>query len=261
MIGSYAQMRANVPGLLLLAEDQRRAALRVAARDERRIAGEAEVLGDGEHVVGEAVPRVVDVGRVAVAVAAEVERPHVAARARRGARATGAQTRPWKPVGCASSTGAPVAAPVVHDEPDAVRVEVVRCGRRSRGQLLGRPAACSAAWSAIAFMIALAARFTNSPPLPVTQSHDACRAFELAGEVRHHVLREQLEAVLRRGRARPVVTEQQERAEAARLVDERLDLRDRVVGRADDREAVLVDVRDDLLGRVAARRARRAARA
>ena len=44
---------------LLLAEDQRGAALRVAARDERRIAGDAEVIGDREHVVGEAVPRVV----------------------------------------------------------------------------------------------------------------------------------------------------------------------------------------------------------
>jgi hypothetical protein len=32
----------------------------------------------------------------------------------------------------------------------------------------------AAAWSAIACMIALAARLTNSPPLPVTQSHDSC---------------------------------------------------------------------------------------
>ena len=55
--------------------------------------------------------------RVAVAVAAEVERPHPAARARPASAATGAQTRPWKPVGCASSTASPCAAPVVHDEP------------------------------------------------------------------------------------------------------------------------------------------------
>ena len=98
-------------------------------------------------------------------------------------------------------------------------------------------------------MIALAARLTNSPPLPVTQSHEACGHAELVAEVRHHVLREQLEAALGRRGVGPVVPEQQERAEPARLVDELLDLADRVVGRADDREAVLVDVVDDLLAR------------
>src|SRR6476619_2640001 len=63
---------------LLLTEDQRRATLRVAARDERGIAGEPEMFGHGEHVVGEAVPGVIDVGGVAVAMPAEVERPHAA---------------------------------------------------------------------------------------------------------------------------------------------------------------------------------------
>ena len=124
---------------------------------------------------------------------------------------------------------------------------------RAVAQLAG---VCWSAWSAIAFMIAFAARLTNSPPLPVTQSHDACGCVELTGEVRHDVLREQLEAALRRGGRRPVVPEQQERAEPARLVDERLDLGDRVVGRADHREAVLVDVGDDLRRGLAARRSR-----
>jgi hypothetical protein len=47
------------------------------------VAREVEILGDGERIAGEAVPRVgtaVGVGRIAVAVAAEVERPHVPAR-------------------------------------------------------------------------------------------------------------------------------------------------------------------------------------
>ena len=55
-------------------------------------------------------------GRVAVAVAAEVERVDVAAARDEQLAATGAQMRPWKPVGWASSTGAPVPAPVVHGE-------------------------------------------------------------------------------------------------------------------------------------------------
>ena len=38
----------------------------------------------------------------------------------------------------------------------------------------------SAAWSSIALAIAFAARPTNSPPLPVTQSHDAGGGVELA---------------------------------------------------------------------------------
>src|SRR6516162_6087500 len=69
---------------------------------------------------------------------------------------------------------------------------------------------------------------------------------ELTREVRHDVLREQLEAVLRRVWVRPVMTEEEERAEATRLVDKALDFGDRVVGRTDHGEPVFVDVGDDL---------------
>ena len=74
-------MRAYVPGTCRFAEQERGRALRVPARDEGGIARDAEVAGDGQRVVGEAVPGVgvaFGVGRVAVAVPAEVERPHVA---------------------------------------------------------------------------------------------------------------------------------------------------------------------------------------
>ena len=75
----------------------------------RRIAGSPRMPRSSptpRRVGDEAVP-VVPVGRaLAVAVAAEVERPDVPAGAR-SARATGAQVSPWNPVGWASSTAAP----------------------------------------------------------------------------------------------------------------------------------------------------------
>ena len=51
--------------------------------DERRVAGEPEVVDHGQHVGRESAPvvRVArGIGRVAVAVAAEIERPHAPAR-------------------------------------------------------------------------------------------------------------------------------------------------------------------------------------
>ncbi len=122
MIGSYAQIRGNVPGRFCSPRISAAPPFECPHATSVGVAGDAEVFGDREHVVGEAVPRVVDIGRVTVAVTAEVERPHVSARSHE-CRAIGAHTRPWNPVGCASSTGAPVAAPVVHDETDAVGVE------------------------------------------------------------------------------------------------------------------------------------------
>ena len=83
MIGSYAQMRAERAGSPHLAEKECGRALRVTARDQPAVAREAEMLDDRERITREAVPRVgaaLGIGRVAVAVAAEVERPHVPAR-------------------------------------------------------------------------------------------------------------------------------------------------------------------------------------
>ena len=108
-------------------------------------------------------------------------------------------------------------------------------------------AARSAAWSSIALPMACDARSTNSVPLPMTQSARGGRSRELAGEMRNHVLREQLVALELRGGRGPVVVEQEERAEAAvARLDELLDLGHRVLGCADHRETGLVVVGDDL---------------
>ena len=56
-------------------------------------------------------------------------------------------------------------------------------------------------------------------------------------EARHDVARDQLVAPARGLAVRPVVRGDEEGAEAARLLLEPLDLRDQVVGRADDDEA------------------------
>ena len=106
-----------MPGGCRFAEQQRRAALRVAAREQMRVAREAEMIGHREHVVGEAVPRVVRIVEGAsLSPWPRKSNEHTRRPAATSRSATGAQMRPWKPVGCASSTGAPVAAPVVHGE-------------------------------------------------------------------------------------------------------------------------------------------------
>ncbi len=110
------------PGTLLLAEDQRGAALGVTARDERGVTGEAQMFDDREHVVAEAVPRVVGIGRVAVAVAAEVERPDVAARGDE-ALGDGFPHQTVKSRRVTEQYGPALAAPVVDDERDPVGVE------------------------------------------------------------------------------------------------------------------------------------------
>ena len=103
------------PGRGGLGEQERGAALRVAGGQQRRIAGEAEVVDDREHVVGEAVPVVARGGRVAVAVAAEVEREHVPTRGRRAA-ARSAPDRAVEPGRVREQDRRAVAAPVVDDE-------------------------------------------------------------------------------------------------------------------------------------------------
>ena len=97
----------------------------MAARDECGIAGEAEVRAHRERVVGEAVPRVVGVGGGAVAVPAEVERPDVIPR-RNEPPGDGLPHTTVKARGVREQHGRAGATPVVHDETDAVRVEVVR---------------------------------------------------------------------------------------------------------------------------------------
>ena len=124
MIGSYAQIRGNVPGRFCSPRINAAPPFEWPHATSVGITGDAEVLGDGEHVVGEAVPRVVGVGRVAVAVAAEVERPHVPAR---GNESFGDRF-PHEAVKAGrvrEQDGRAVAAPVVDDESDPVRVEVV----------------------------------------------------------------------------------------------------------------------------------------
>ena len=69
------------------------------------------------------------------------------------------------------------------------------------------------------------------------QSHARVAAVVQALEPRHHVAREELVAPLLARPVRPVVGHEEEGAEAARLRLEALELRDRVVGRADHREA------------------------
>src|SRR5205085_10094483 len=109
-------------GGLLLTEDDCRATFRVAARDEGRVARDAEVLDDGEHVVGEPVPGVVDIGRVAVAVPPEVERPD-AAPARDQSLRDRCPDEAVKAGRMREQDGRAGATPVVDDQPDPVRGE------------------------------------------------------------------------------------------------------------------------------------------
>src|SRR5947208_9126634 len=74
--------------------------------------------------------------------------------------------------GVGEQRGRPVTAPVVHGQPAFGCCDTKRVGNEHE-RLVQLAGCCSAAWSAIAFMIAFAARLTNSPPLPVTQSSDA----------------------------------------------------------------------------------------
>jgi hypothetical protein len=64
----------------LLGEEQRGASFRVPGREELGLAGQPEASDDREHIVGELLPPVAAGRRRAVAVAAEVEGPHVPAR-------------------------------------------------------------------------------------------------------------------------------------------------------------------------------------
>ena len=118
MIGSYAQIRGYVPGCC--ASPSSSAAppfewpARERASDRRRGRGGRR---HRERVVGEAVPRVVRLverRRVAVAVAAEVERPDAPARARRAGR------RPAPRPGRGSRSGAR-AAPARRCRPSRAR--------------------------------------------------------------------------------------------------------------------------------------------
>ena len=99
-------------------------------------------------------------------------------------------------------------------------------------------------------MIVFVARPTNSPPLPVTHSHEFAGAASWSWKcgMTYWANSSKLRFVRR---TRPVVAEQQEGPETAGLVDELLDLADGVVGCADDGEPVFVDVVDDLLRVVA----------
>ena len=78
MIGSYAQMRANVPGRLCSPRISAAPPFEWPHATSAGSPARPRCSATATHVVGEPVPRVVDVGRVAVAVAAEVERPDAA---------------------------------------------------------------------------------------------------------------------------------------------------------------------------------------
>ena len=131
LVGPDARERA---GLLRLAEQERGRALRVTARDERRVAARGR---DGRRPRARRPrsrptrTRRRRIGRVAVAVAAEVERPHAAP----GGDEPLGDRRP-DPAVEAGRVGEQrrraVAAPVVHDELPGRPVDRVRAWLRHR---------------------------------------------------------------------------------------------------------------------------------
>jgi hypothetical protein len=120
-----------------LGQQQRRGALRVADPEQRRVAGEPQPVEDAEQIVGETLPRISVGCRVAVAVAAEVERPHVTS-----GRDEPLRHRPPDQTVEAGRVGedhrGAVAAPVVAHQTDTVGAG--QLGRHDRHS----PSSCSA---------------------------------------------------------------------------------------------------------------------
>ena len=110
--------------ILSIAEKQGGRAFRMPARQQRGLAAQAEMIHHREHVVGERRPLVPLGSAVAVAVAAEVERPDLSP-ASDEARPHGRPGQTVEPGRVREQDGVAVATPVVHDEAQPAGVEAV----------------------------------------------------------------------------------------------------------------------------------------